>query len=310
MRSLVEVLEDAVGRSAFEVILGSAHAIVFTTPWGRELERRVSPGAELFEMLSAVISDEQQIELAVGNNVALTLEARATSWTLRAKSGTEGISIHAHCPALAEAAAERIRTRADESDVPLHRLARPSSASLVHDTGEFEQLSSTSGQPFDDCWIDDEDPESGPSAAEPDPEAALDEDGAPDYVSATDSAVQGLPRFDELPDDAAVLVPEAWVQAEEIAKAAKRARALARELEPNGRSGRNAEDGERDVDELHARLAEQARAVTSLQLELSRYKRALARHDKAIRQLHKRLLAVEDQGPESAKDPKKDSDSG
>lgn len=283
MHSLVEVLEDAVRRSAYEVVLGSTHATVFTTPWGRELERRTIPGSGLFELLSEVISDEQQIELAVGNAVELGLEAADRAWTLRAKSGTEGITIFATCPTLAEVAAEAARARAEDPDAPLPRGGRPSSSSIVRATNDSEASSETSGQPFHEVWRTGDEGE---------------EDGAPVYVEATESSVQGLPRFDELaPEDARVLVPEAWVQAEELAKAARERKPLTPSSAGSSGAARH------EPDQLHAQIANQARTITGLQLELAQtrqelaqYKGALSRHDRAIRQLHKRLLSLEGQG--------------
>lgn len=291
MRTLVDVLEDAARRSAFEVVLGSSHATVFTTPWGRELQRRELPGAGLFELLSEVISDEQQIELAVGNAIELALEAGAEEWMLRAKSGTEGITIFATCPKLAAAAEEQARARASDPDAPMPRHPRPSSSSIIRAAELAQTDSETSGQPFHDIWGEQEDTDEA-DVQEPD-------ESAPEYIQASESSVWGLPSFDELgPEDAMILIPEAWVQAEELAKEARKQAAL----EP--KPPKSSDPAERGVEELHAHIADQARTVTSLRLELAQtrqelaeHKRTLGRHDRAIRQLHKRLLTLEGKAP-------------
>ena len=287
MRTLVEVLEDAVRRSAFEVVLGSSHATVFTTPWGRELQRRELPGTGLFELLSEVISDEQQIELAVGNPIEIALDAGSEEWRLRAKSGSEGITLFATCPKLAAAAQEQARARASDPDAPVPRHPRPSSSSIIRAAEQVDADSETSGQPFHDIWADEAD--------DAEEDAGEGDESAPEYIQASESSVWGLPSFEELgPEDAMILIPEAWVQAEELAKAARKQAAL----EP--KPAESSAPVERGVEELHAHIADQARTVTSLRLELAQtrqelaeYKRTLGRHDRAIRQLHKRLLSLE-----------------
>ena len=301
MRSLVDVLEDAARRLAFEVVLGSERAAVFTMPWGRELERKVSPGAELFEMLSAVISADQQVELAVGNPVELALDARDMRWVLQAKSGAAGISIQANCPELAAAAAAAAAVaesaRAQDPDTPSPRRARPSSSSHMYRAESDLGGSETSGQPFGECW---EGEDSGRliEAREPDL------DGAPVYVSATDSTIQGLPSADEGPSpDAIVLIPEpeSWIEAVSAEESAPEP--------PDSESAPGEESSEREVSnadaevdaetrraelaELHAQFAAQSELIATQETLIAKYARALNRHEQAIRRLHKRLVAVE-----------------
>jgi hypothetical protein len=94
MRSLANLLEAAVGRSAIEVVLESGQPVVFTTARGSEAEQSVLPPTELFDMIVAAVDDAQQIELAVGNPVQFTIQAGA-SWSVIAEPGIEGMSVRA-----------------------------------------------------------------------------------------------------------------------------------------------------------------------------------------------------------------------
>lgn len=97
MRSLANLLEAAVGRSATEVVLESGQPVVFTTARGPEAEQRVLPRTELFDMIAAAVDDAQQVELAVGNPVRFTIDAGA-SWTVIAEPGIDGMIVRAHRP--------------------------------------------------------------------------------------------------------------------------------------------------------------------------------------------------------------------
>ncbi|MFO7563450.1 MAG: hypothetical protein R6X02_12465 [Enhygromyxa sp.] len=94
MRSLANLLEAAVRRSATEVVLESGQPVVFTTARGSEAEQSVLPRTELFDMIVAALDDASQVELAVGNPVDFTLEAGA-SWTIAAEPGIEGMTVRA-----------------------------------------------------------------------------------------------------------------------------------------------------------------------------------------------------------------------
>jgi hypothetical protein len=97
MRSLANLLEAAVGRSATDVLLESGQPVVFTTTRGPEVEQNMLPRTDLFDMIVAAVDDAQQIELAVGNPVRFTIEAGA-SWTVIAEPGIDGMVVRAHRP--------------------------------------------------------------------------------------------------------------------------------------------------------------------------------------------------------------------
>jgi hypothetical protein len=97
MRSLANLLEAALGRSATEVVLESGQPIVFTTARGPEVEQSVLPRTDLFDMIVAAVDDAQQIELAVGNPVRFTIEAGA-SWSVLAEPGIDGMIVRAQRP--------------------------------------------------------------------------------------------------------------------------------------------------------------------------------------------------------------------
>lgn len=97
MRSLANLLEAAVGRSATDVLLESGQPVVFTTTRGPEVEQNMLPRTDLFDMIVAAVDDAQQIELAVGNPVRFTIEAGAT-WTVIAEPGIDGMIVRAHRP--------------------------------------------------------------------------------------------------------------------------------------------------------------------------------------------------------------------
>ncbi len=91
MRSLANLLEAAVRRSATEVLLESGQPVVFTTARGVEAEPSVLPQTELFDMIVAAADDSQQIELAVGNPVEFMVEG----WSVLAEPGMEGMTVRA-----------------------------------------------------------------------------------------------------------------------------------------------------------------------------------------------------------------------
>ena len=162
MRTLASVLDEAAERSGFEVVLESSRPIAYTTARGREFESRALSALELFEMLSAIVSDDQQVELAIGNPVVLSLEAGAVAWTVLAEPRTAGMFVRASCPELAAAA--RTHAAAGQDG------AEPSEADA---------------ELFDDVWRQ----RAG--------ESFSGEDGAPVFIAATDSAVQGLPGSED-----------------------------------------------------------------------------------------------------------------
>lgn len=94
MRSLLSLLESAVGRSASEVVLESGQPVVFTTARGAEAEQSVLPRTELFDMIAAAVDDAQQVELAVGNPVEFIVEVGG-GWIVHAEPGMEGMTVRA-----------------------------------------------------------------------------------------------------------------------------------------------------------------------------------------------------------------------
>ncbi|NVB43175.1 hypothetical protein G6O69_35455 [Pseudenhygromyxa sp. WMMC2535] len=94
MRTLASVLEDAIARAAYEVVLESGQPVVYSTPRGSEAERTVLPRPDLFDMITSAVDEAQQVELAVGNSVEFEFEA-GSAWTVHAEPGVDGMRVRA-----------------------------------------------------------------------------------------------------------------------------------------------------------------------------------------------------------------------
>src|SRR5687767_3645027 len=92
MPSLLQVLHDATGHGAAEIVLESDRAPTVRTALGVETLDVVLSEGELFDALSAVLAPEQQAELAVGNVVEFQLHDGVARWHLVAEA-SEGMIV-------------------------------------------------------------------------------------------------------------------------------------------------------------------------------------------------------------------------
>ncbi len=92
MPSLLQVLHDATGHGALEIVLESDRAPTMRTSLGVESLTVVLSEGELFDALAAVLAPEQQAELAVGNVVEFQLHDGVVRWHLVAEAA-EGMIV-------------------------------------------------------------------------------------------------------------------------------------------------------------------------------------------------------------------------
>lgn len=92
MPSLLQVLHDATGHGATEIVLESDRAPTMRTALGVESLSIVLSEGELFDALAAVLAPEQQAELAVGNVVEFQLHDGVSRWHLVAEAA-EGMIV-------------------------------------------------------------------------------------------------------------------------------------------------------------------------------------------------------------------------
>jgi len=95
MRSLAELLELACQRGGHEVVLETGQPAIVTTPRGGETMGNEIGEDELIGLLTAVVSSEQQVELAVGNAIEFALRTSGGVWSLVTEPGMEGILVRA-----------------------------------------------------------------------------------------------------------------------------------------------------------------------------------------------------------------------
>lgn len=93
MRTLASVLEAAIKRSAAEITLESEQPVIYRTARGSEAEQAVLARPELFDMLAAAVSDENQVELMLGNSIEFDFEIQRTKWRIRAVPGAEAMLV-------------------------------------------------------------------------------------------------------------------------------------------------------------------------------------------------------------------------
>lgn len=94
MPSLSDVLSEAASHDAFEVIMETGQPVLMNTkrggvPVGSELSED-----DLFAALTAVLDQEQQVELMVGNVIEFTVTAKG-DWHVVTEPGRDGITIRA-----------------------------------------------------------------------------------------------------------------------------------------------------------------------------------------------------------------------
>ncbi len=104
--SLLQVLHDASGHGADEIVLEADRTPSMRTPAGVETLGVVLSEGELFDALAAVLPPEQQAELAMGGLVEFQVHDGSTRWSLVAEAGGAGAIVRGRTvtgsPALAE----------------------------------------------------------------------------------------------------------------------------------------------------------------------------------------------------------------
>lgn len=93
MSILATLLDSAAASQGFEVLVEAGQPVVVTTPRGPSPLGELVSEDQMFSLLTEVLSDDQQAELAVGNPVAFDVECGAGRWNLQAEPGAEGISV-------------------------------------------------------------------------------------------------------------------------------------------------------------------------------------------------------------------------
>jgi hypothetical protein len=93
MRTLASVLDAAVQRSAAEITLESEQPVIYRTARGSEAEQVILPRTELFDMLTAAVSDEHQVELMLGNAIEFPFEVQRIKWWVRAVPGADAMVV-------------------------------------------------------------------------------------------------------------------------------------------------------------------------------------------------------------------------
>lgn len=104
MPSLLQVLHDATGHGATEIVLEPGRAPTLRTSMGVETLRASMSEGELFDALSGVLGPDQQAELAVGNVVEFQLHDGVARWTLVAEAGRDGVVVRGRTQASGDVA--------------------------------------------------------------------------------------------------------------------------------------------------------------------------------------------------------------
>jgi hypothetical protein len=112
MPSLLQVLHDATGHGAAEIVLQSDRAPTMRTALGVESLSIVLSEGELFDALAAVLAPEQQAELAVGNVVEFQLHDGVARWHLVAEAA-EGMVVRGRTAASSSHEIEEVGTPLD-----------------------------------------------------------------------------------------------------------------------------------------------------------------------------------------------------
>ncbi len=95
MPTVHDLLDVAAMRGVGEVVLESRKPAVLITGHGSETVGAPIEEGELIESLTGVLSDEQQVDLAVGSVVQFTIEHEGVSWNVVAEPGADGICVRA-----------------------------------------------------------------------------------------------------------------------------------------------------------------------------------------------------------------------
>lgn len=93
MPSLLQVLHDATGYGATEIVLEPDRHPTLRTSMGVETMDTVLAETELFDALAGVLGPDQQAELAVGNVVEFQLHDGVARWQLVAEAGRDGVVV-------------------------------------------------------------------------------------------------------------------------------------------------------------------------------------------------------------------------
>lgn len=186
MPTLLSLLEEGAKRSAVEVVLESGQPVVFTTARGGEVEREVLPRTELFDMISAAVADEQQIELAVGNPVEFEIRAGGSDWSVVAEPGMEGMRVRARRDASElEIALDESSSRLTLGDIDLEAETEPLAPA---DTGTMLERSAIDPDPGPAAPF-----ESGTWALDDEDDFDVELEGEPNLPSRGEAAASGVP---------------------------------------------------------------------------------------------------------------------
>lgn len=94
MPSLQDLLAEAASRDAHEVVMETGQPVLLNTEQGGVPLGSPMTEDDLFAALTAVLSEEQQVELAVGNVIEFDIVAKG-DWHVLTEPGAEGISVRA-----------------------------------------------------------------------------------------------------------------------------------------------------------------------------------------------------------------------
>ena len=94
MPSLQDLLAEAASRDAHEVVMETGQPVLLNTENGGIPLGSPMTEDDLFAALTAVLSEEQQVELAVGNVIEFDVVAKG-DWHVLTEPGAEGISVRA-----------------------------------------------------------------------------------------------------------------------------------------------------------------------------------------------------------------------
>lgn len=93
MASLLQVLHDATGYGANEIVLEPDRPPTLRTPVGVETMGSILAESDLFDALTGVLAPDQQAELAMGTVVEFQLHDGLVRWQLTAQAGAQGVVV-------------------------------------------------------------------------------------------------------------------------------------------------------------------------------------------------------------------------
>ena len=106
MASLLQVLHDATGQGATEIVIEPGRSPTMRTTVGVETMPTVLSESALFDALGGVLGPDQQGELAVGNVVEFQLHDGLVRWHLAAQAGNDGVVVRGRTTPTAHGVAE------------------------------------------------------------------------------------------------------------------------------------------------------------------------------------------------------------